>query len=66
MATRTITYEVDTDELRTPKKLSWEEVDEIRGKAADPDGPMQTELAEEYGVSQCTISLIVNDKIWTK
>ncbi len=44
-------------------KLTEQEVLEIRQKYI-PRIYTQKQLAEEYGVSQCEISKILNDKIW--
>lgn len=45
-------------------KLTSEQVLEIRHRRATT-GVMQKELATEYGVSDATISLIINRRIWT-
>ena len=42
------------------QKLTWPNVRAIR-----LDERKQTFIAEAYGVSQATISLILNEKIWT-
>lgn len=43
-------------------KLTQEDVLNIRQKHAE--GVSQYALAKRYGVTQCTLSLIVNRKIW--
>lgn len=45
-------------------KLTREQVEEIRRRYAGEDGT-QTELAEDYGVSQMLISKIVRHEVWT-
>ena len=45
-------------------KLNRRKADEIRARWAEPDRPTQQELADEYGVSRSTISLIVRGKTW--
>jgi DNA-binding XRE family transcriptional regulator len=44
-------------------KLTEEQIRAIRRQRAA--GALQAQLAEEYGVAQPTISMIVNGKAWT-
>ena len=44
-------------------KLNWTKVDEIRKKA---NQSTRANLAQEFGVSQSTIGLIINNKSWIK
>jgi hypothetical protein len=46
-------------------KLSDQQVTEIRHRYSTPERPSQRQLAAEYGVSQSTISTIVNRVRWT-
>ena len=43
-----------------PRKLTWEKVRKMR-----KDTRKQTHIAEFYGVSQATVSLVLNRKTWT-
>ena len=52
--------ELRTKGCRRRQKLTWPNVRAIR-----LDERKQTFIAEAYGVSQATISLILNEKIWT-
>ena len=47
---------------RHPIKLDWAKVAEIRALCAA--GAKQTAVARQYGVSQHTISMIVNGLLW--
>lgn len=46
------------------RKLSAEDVAEIRFRYSEPGRPVQKELAEEYGVTQGQISKVVNGLHW--
>jgi hypothetical protein len=52
-----------SDEFNPARKLTQEEVDEIRYRYKEGD-VFQRELAEEYGVTRANISLIIRGKTW--
>lgn len=46
-------------------KLTWDEVREIRSRYGDGmKGRTQKDVADEYGVTQCTISAILRGATW--
>ena len=47
---------------RARRNMTWEAVEAIRSAVAD--GVTQGEAAKLFGISQPTVSLIVNNKIW--
>lgn len=47
------------------RKLDPDDAAEIRRKYGDGGEVSQSDLAEEFGVTQPVVSLIVNDQIWT-
>jgi len=52
-----------SDEFNPSRKLTQEEVDEIRSRYKDGD-VFQRELAQEYGVTRANISSIIRGKTW--
>jgi DNA mismatch endonuclease (patch repair protein) len=55
-----------TGEDHGRSKLTEEQVRDIRGRYKEgPAGPSQEELAEEHGVSQAAVSLVLNGETWT-
>ncbi len=52
-----------SDEFNPSRKLTQEEVEEIRSRYEKGD-VFQRELAREYGVSRANISLIIRKKTW--
>ena len=48
----------------TTAKLTARKVRNIRALWACPDRPTQAEIAQRYGVTRSTISLVVNGKTW--
>jgi hypothetical protein len=50
-------------EKNPQSRLTWKDVDEIRRRYV-PRRVTLRQLADEYGVSETTVSLVVNGKIW--
>jgi len=50
--------------VREASPLDEDDIREIRRRYAKDDGPSQTELAEEFEITQPNICAIVNRKTW--
>lgn len=54
-----------SDKMRNNTKLTREDAEDIRHKYdTHPGGIKQEELADEFGVTQATVSRIIRNKCW--